>query len=334
MATVSVIMPAYNVAPYVGAAIGSVLDQTFTDLELIVIDDGSTDATFEIAAACAARDPRIRLLQKPNGGISSARNHGLRAASGAFIAILDSDDLWSPDYLATQMRILEERPEIDVVTGNAWFLDDHGGPLSRAQDLPGASAFARGASAGPARPVPDPRPSPNLARILGDETAVFIMSIFRYRVYETIGGFDEGLRTNEDYDFWLRAAIAGFVFHRNDEPLGHYRRRDDSLSASELRMVRGILVVYQKLRPQLLDRPAELAILDAQVARFEGERLAAEARRALETGDFDAAGDHLAALHDRRGGTVLGVARLMARWAPGLLSKAYGMRRARLHRAG
>ena len=96
MAAVSVIMPAYNVAPYVGAAIGSVLDQTFTDLELIVIDDGSTDATFEIAAACAARDPRVRLLRKPNGGISSARNHGLRAASGAFIAILDSDDLWSP----------------------------------------------------------------------------------------------------------------------------------------------------------------------------------------------------------------------------------------------
>ena len=326
-------MPAYNVAPYVGAAIGSVLDQTFTDLELIVIDDGSTDATFEIAVACTAGDPRVRLLRKPNGGISSARNHGLRAASGAFIAVLDSDDLWSPEYLATQMRILEERPEIDIVTGNAWFLYDHGSPVSRAQDSPGASADLTG-SAGPARPVPDPRPAPNLAQILADETAVFIMSIFRYRVYQTIGGFDEELRTNEDYDFWLRAAIAGFVFHRNDEPLGHYRRRDDSLSASELRMVRGILVVYQKLRPQLLDRPAELAILDAQVARFESERLAAEARRALATGDFDAAGHHLAALHDRRGGTVLGVARLMARWAPGLLSKAYGMRRARLRRAG
>ena len=222
------------------------------------------------------------------------------------------------------MRILEERPEIDIVTGNAWFLYDHDGSPSRAQHSRSASA----------RPVPDPRPAPDLAQILADETAVFIMSVFRYRVYETIGGFDEALRTNEDYDFWLRAAVAGFLFHRNDEPLGHYRRRDDSLSASELRMVRGILVVYQKLRPQLLDRPAELAILDAQVARFESERLAAEARRALETGDFDAAGDHLAALHDRRGGTVLGVARLMARWAPGLLSKAYGMRRARLRRAG
>lgn len=311
MAAVSVIMPAYNVAPYIGAAIGSVLDQTFTDLELLVIDDGSTDATLDIATACAARDPRIRLLRKPNGGISSARNHGLRAASAPVIALLDSDDVWAPAYLATQMRIFEQRPEIDIVTGNAWFL---GGRLSGQ----------------PARPVPDSRPALDLRQLLADETAVFIMSIFLRRVYEAIGGFDEALQTNEDYDFWLRAAAAGFRFYRNDEPLGQYRRRSDSLSANELRMLRGILRVYQKTRPHLLDRPAELAVLDSQVARFEGERLAAEARHSIETGDFAAAEEHLAALHDRRGGAVLGVARIMARWTPGLLSKAYEIRCARL----
>ena len=331
MPAVSVIMPAYNVAPYVGAAIESVLDQTFTDLELLFVDDGSTDATFEIAAGCAARDSRVCLLRKPNGGISSARNHGLRAASSAVIAVLDSDDLWAPAYLETQMRILERRREIDIVTGNAWFLDARSGPPSLAQDSP--------FGARPARPVPDSRPAPDLCQILADETAVFIMSLFRYRVYETIGAFDESLQTNEDYDFWLRAAAAGFLFYRNDEPLGYYRQRDDSLSASELRMVRGILRVYQKLRPQLIDRPADLAILDSQVARFESERLACEARQAIETGDVAAAADALAALHRRRGGVVLGVAHLMARWAPGLLSKAYGIRRARLgaarhHEAG
>jgi glycosyltransferase involved in cell wall biosynthesis len=330
MATVSVVMPAYNVAPYLGAAIESVLDQTFTDLELFVVDDGSTDATPDIAAAWAGRDPRVRVLQKPNGGISSARNHALRAASGAVIAILDSDDMWSPTFLATQMRIFDRQPEIDIVTGNAWLLYGQGGPPSPAQ-VPHAPRSAR--------PVPDSRPAPDLTQILTDETAVFIMSIVRYRVYQTIGGFDESLRTNEDYDFWLRAAAAGFRFYRNDEPLGYYRQRDDSLSASELRMVRGILRVYQKLRPQLIERPADLAILDSQVARFESERLAGEARQAIETGDLPAAADALAALHRRRGGVVLGVAHLMARWAPGLLSKAYGIRRARLgaarhHEAG
>ena len=97
------------------------------------------------------------MLHKPNGGISSARNCGLRVATGAVIALLDSDDLWSPAYLATQMRIVERRPEIDVVTGNAWFL---GGPLTGR----------------PARPVPDPRPAPDLSRIIADETARAIVA--------------------------------------------------------------------------------------------------------------------------------------------------------------
>ena len=118
-----------------------------------------------------------------------------------------------------------------------------------------------------------------------DETAVFIMSVFRRRVYEKIGGFDESFRSNEDYDFWIRAAVAGFRFVRNDKPAGYYRRRDDSLSADELRMLKGILRVYAKTRATILDRPAELAILDAQIERFETELVAAEARHALETGD-------------------------------------------------
>lgn len=311
MPAVSVIMPAYNVAPYIGEAIESVLAQTFADFELIVIDDGATDASAEIAAAFGARDPRVRVVRQANAGISAARNHGLRVAAGEVMAILDSDDAWDPGYLQAQMAVLAERPEVDIVTGNAWFL--------------GSRLSGR-----PARPWPDGRPTPTLASILADETAVFIMSIFRRRVYQTVGPFDEGLRTNEDYDFWLRAACAGFVFHRNDRPLGYYRRRDDSLSASDLRMLPGILEVYRKLRPHLLDRPAELSILDAQIARFEVERVAAEARGAIETGDFDAARRHLAALHDRRGGALFGIASLMARWTPSVLSTLYTVHRARL----
>ena len=95
-------------------------------------------------------------------------------------------------------------------------------------------------------------------------------------------------------------------------------------------MLRGILHVFRKLRPQLLERPDELAILDAQIARFETEQVAAEARGAIEAGDFAAARRHLATLHGRRGGAILGVARLMARWTPALLSTVYNVRRARL----
>ena len=311
MPAVSVIMAAYNVAPYIGEAIESALAQTFTDFELIVANDGSADATGTIADRYGARDDRVRVVHQTNGGISSARNHGLRIAGGDVFAILDSDDVWEPGYLAAQMAILHERPDVDVVTGNAWFLGS---------SLDGQLA----------RPCPDPRPQPSLTEILADETAIFIMSVFRRRVFERIGPFDETLRTNEDYDYWLRAAFAGVVFHRNDQPLGFYRRRDDSLSASELRMLPGILEVFRKLRPRLVDRPAELAILDRQMTRFETERVAAEARLAIETGDFATASHLLVTLHARRGGGFLRIAALMARWTPTLLSTLYNVRRARL----
>ncbi len=310
MPAVSVIMPAYNVAPYIAEAIESVLAQTFDDLELLIVDDGATDGSGAIAHTYAGRDPRVRVIHQDNAGISAARNHALRLARGATFAILDSDDAWDPRYLEAQMAMLEARPDVDIVTGNARFL--------------GSRLDGR-----PARPWPDPRPSPTLAVMLADETAIFIMSVFRRRVYDAIGGFDETMRTNEDYDFWLRAACAGFVFARNDRPLGRYRRRDDSLSASEQRMLPGILAVYRKIRPAVADRP-ELAIVDAQITRFETECLAAEARGAIETGDFASASHHLAALHRRRGGASLKVATLMARWTPTFFLSLYSVRRAHL----
>jgi glycosyltransferase involved in cell wall biosynthesis len=311
MPTVSVITPAYNVAAYLGEAIESVLAQTFGDFELIVVDDGSTDTTFQLATEYARTDSRIRLVRQENRGISSARNYALRMATGSFLAILDGDDVWLPTYLERQLAILTSEPDCDIVTGNAWFL---GGPHDGQ----------------PARPTPDRRVEPTLSRMLEDETAVFIMCVFRRRVYEVIGGFDESMRTNEDYDFWIRAAIAGFRFRRNDEPLGRYRRRDDSLSAGELRMLRGIIRVLRKTRPAIEDRPMELSILDRQCVRFETERLAAEARAAIEECDFRAAGEHLDALHRRRGGLALRLAGMMARWTPGVLSAAYHLRRAHI----
>ncbi len=311
MPAVSVIMPAYNVAPYIGEAIRSVLAQTFTDLELLVVDDGATDGSAAIAEAWAARDSRVRVVRQANAGISAARNHGLRLSRGRYLAILDSDDGWDPQFLEAQLAILDARPDVDIVSGNACFL--------------GSSLDGR-----PARPWPDVRPMPTLAEMLRDETAIFIMSVFRRRVYDAIGGFDEALRTNEDYDFWLRAACAGFTFQRNDRPLGFYRRRDDSLSASELRMLPGILEVYRKIHPAFADRPHELAIVDAQIARFETECMAADARGAIETGDFASASRHLAALHRHRGGAALRVASLMSRWTPTIFSGLYGVRRVRL----
>jgi glycosyltransferase involved in cell wall biosynthesis len=306
MPTVSVIMPVFNVEQYVEAALESVLAQTWRDIEVLVVNDGSTDGTVRRVQRYV-HDPRVRVLHKPNGGISSARNAALRAVSGELIALLDGDDAWDPEFLESQVSLLDAHPEVDVITANARNLGgDHDGQ--------------------PARPWPDPRAHPDLLGMIADEQAVFIMCLFRRRVYERIGEFDESLRTNEDYDYWLRAAMAGFRFYRNPRPLGSYRRRSDSLSSSAVNMLQGILRVFEKHRPALIDRPLERAALDSQVTRFEGEKLHALARRAIAAGDMRSAEQLLAALSRRRRSASVTVAHLMARWTPGLLARAFQFR--------
>jgi glycosyltransferase involved in cell wall biosynthesis len=311
---VSVIMPAYNAAEYIETAIASALKQTFTDLELIVVDDGSSDRTAAIVEAAAARDPRVRLVRQANGGVSQARNAALRIAGGRYFALLDSDDLWSPFFLQAQVDILETRPDVAIVTANAVFL---GGPRHGQ----------------PVRPCPDSRPDPTPASIIADETSVFIMCVFRRAVYEAIGGFDEAKRTNEDYDYWLRAASAGFRFLRNDMPLAQYRSHSASLSANESRMLRGILVVLKAHRGRVSAESTEAVVLERQISRFESELLASEARDALETGDYRSAARHLDALGVGSPPPALRLARAMARWTPGLLARLYRARRAHLARA-
>ena len=314
MPLVSIVMPAYNAARYIEAALDSVLNQTLDDLEILVVDDGSIDDTAALAERAAIRDSRVRVMRQANGGASAARNTAMRAARGQYFALLDSDDVWQPDFLRAQIAILESRPEIAIVTTNGFHL---GGP----------------GDGQPVHPYPDPRPAPMWATIIADETAVFIMSVFRRAVYDTIGGFDESKATNEDYDYWLRAAYAGFQFVRNDTPLAQYRWHADSLSANERRMLRGILVVLEEHRPRVARCPEERVLLERQMDRFRERLLAAEARTALEGGDYRSAARHLDALSAYRADMRLSAARVMARWTPGLLARLYRARRAHLARA-
>lgn len=306
---VSVIMPAYNVAEFIGIAIDSVLAQTFSDLELIVVDDGSTDETASIVQQRQAADGRglVHLIRQSNQGLAAARNAALAVAKGECFALLDSDDLWEPSFLASQMSVLDRDAGVAIVTGNARYI---GGPEHGA----------------PVRPHPDPRPDPNLRTILGDERAVFIMSVFRRSVFDRIGGFKPKFRTNEDYDFWLRAASAGFRFVRNSAPLAGYRIRAESLSADEVRMLRGILAVYADARPMLPVGSIERSTLDRQVRRFQAELFAALARSGarpepvLRHGEFVSA---LFAMRDRK----TRVAAALARYSPQMFHHVRTVRR-------
>src|SRR5262245_8428201 len=118
-------MPAYNAEAYLGRAAQSVLRQSFADLELLIVDDGSSDRTVEIASGIADGDSRVRVLQQVNAGPGPARNTGFRAAAGRLLAFLDSDDEWDATFLAEHVAILDARPSIDVLIGNA---RNRGGP--------------------------------------------------------------------------------------------------------------------------------------------------------------------------------------------------------------
>ena len=115
---VSVILPTYNRVRYVGEAIESALRQSYRNLEVICIDDGSKDDTPAVVAELADHDPRLRYIRQANGGVSAARNHGLRLARGEWIAFLDSDDIWRPWKLEVQMALLAARPEVGMTWTN------------------------------------------------------------------------------------------------------------------------------------------------------------------------------------------------------------------------
>ena len=307
MPTVSVIMPAYNARPYLADAAHSVLRQTYRDLELIVVDDGSTDGTGGVAETIKLDEPRrVVVISQPNRGPAAARNAGLKAARGEFIALLDSDDIWEPPFLERQLAILDAQPDVDLVTGNGWSL---GGP--RHGTL--------------VHPHPDPRPPVTLATLITDEEAVFVMTVFRRRVFESIGGFDETPGTSEDFDYWLRAALAGFRFARNDEPLAWYRRRDGSFSSDEVGVLQRAHRVCEKTRPILAGKP-EGRLLEEKMAYYEAEIDLARARQALRSRDVAAIATAVTALHKRRPSFRTAIAALLARHAAPVLSTLYQLR--------
>jgi glycosyltransferase involved in cell wall biosynthesis len=305
MPTVSVITPAYNAAAYLTASVESVLRQTLADLELLIVDDGSTDATVALARQLAAADPRVRVLTQPNAGPGPARNTGIRHATGRYFAFIDSDDEWDRTFLAEQVEILEARPDVDVLIANA---RNRGGERDRQPTRPVQGAVGERIS---------------LGDMLADESALFIMTVFRREVIDKVGGFDPALLTNEEYDLWIRAALAGLSFARNPTPLGWYTCRPGSLSSQDARMHSGILRVLAKTRPRLAPGSKELAILDSKAGEFAAELAAIEARRALRDRDYRTAADRLAELAARRPGLATRAAALLVAWAPPIGGAAY-----------
>ena len=233
---VSVVVPTYNCAPYLARALHSVLDQTYPNLECIVIDDGSTDDTPQILEAFGSR---IHAIKQANAGASAARNAGIEAARGAYIAFLDADDYWLPTKIANQLEVFRKHPGLVLVSCD----------------------FTWATSAEPATPAPPPydvgpvRVFSTLTQLLRNPYLGTPTVVVDSRAAKQVGGFDTNLPVGEDVDFYFRLC-AGRMYARLDQPLAVFQRRPGSLT-THIRGYSDNLEVLDRAERLLSDPTAE-----------------------------------------------------------------------------
>lgn len=248
--SVSVIVATYNRAELLPRAVDSVLAQTYTDWELLIIDDGSSDGTFEVAEAYQQRDRRIRLVQAGHRGLAGARNVGLQHAQGRYVAFLDDDDVFLKEKLMRQSTVLDRRPELGFVYSLVQHRDDRGRVFDVPKD-PGATFLD-----------------------LFEGRAPYVHGVLARRdVIDQVGRFREHLPCIEDYDLWLRmAAVAPFDFTRDMVAICH--RHAGNMSRDIRRMTEVSLEVLTSVtRWRQLGVPADayrrrLGLLHYELARM------------------------------------------------------------------
>src|ERR1043165_833378 len=229
---VSVIIPAYNAGKYIAESIQSVIAQTYTDWELIVVDDGSTDDTASVVQAFVRRESRVKYFFQENGRLGKARNTGIRNSQGNLIAFLDSDDLWIESKLELQMRALREH-NADLVYCNAYVFTDED-PLDETKTLQSSMGTFSGQAFFDSLVVQNQIP---VLTVLVKKTAL-----------ESAGLFEEAKPYHgcEDYDLWLKLAKAGFVFHGMPAVLARYRRHAAAMTAVQSNIFKPALLTIQR----------------------------------------------------------------------------------------
>jgi glycosyltransferase involved in cell wall biosynthesis len=253
----SVVMPAYNAAATVDAAITSVCRQTRSDWELVVVDDGSADDTYARAAA-RAEDARIRVVRQANAGLPAARNRGIREARGRYVSFLDSDDLLAPEYLDRMTGALEADPTAGLAYTDAWVLDDATRRIRRVTAMELAHP--------PSPPPTDPQAF--LLRLLR-ANFVFVAATVRRSTLDQVGLFREELTALEDYELWLRISAAGWRAASVPGPLALYRRSAGQMSADRHRMLRNEAAVFHIAAAHPGSSPDSRALAEARARAAE-----------------------------------------------------------------
>ncbi|GAA6621809.1 glycosyltransferase family 2 protein [Scytonema sp. NUACC26] len=224
MPKVTVVIPAYNAMAFLPETLDSVLNQTFTDFEVLIVNDGSTDKIVEWASQVT--DPRVKLITQENQRVSVARNTGINNSQGEYIAFLDADDLWEPTKLEKQVRCLDENPEVGMVYTWTLLVDKDNNSIGRvyASDVEGKA----------------------WAEILEkDMISSGSSTMVRRSCFDTVGLFDRTLAYAPDLDMWVRIAFH-YPIAVVKEPLLRYRQLPNSFSRNNQKMVQDLRQVIEK----------------------------------------------------------------------------------------
>ncbi|MEP0885306.1 glycosyltransferase family 2 protein [Trichocoleus sp. ST-U3] len=224
MPKVSVVIPAYNAMAYLPETVDSVLRQSFTDFEVLIINDGSSDHILEWASQVT--DPRVKLISQENQGLPGARNTGIAHAQGEYIAFLDADDLWEPEKLEKQVGCFEDKPTVGVVYTWTVLVDEQGNPIGR--------TFASNAEGDVWQQLLE-------TDVISSGSSAMVRSC----CFETVGVFDRSLTSAEDLDMWLRIATH-YPFAVVKEPLTLYRQHSNSMSKNRQKMIQNLRTVIEK----------------------------------------------------------------------------------------
>lgn len=268
---VSVIIPAYNAAGFIGETLTSVFSQTYSNYEVIVVNDGSPDAE-QLEKVLAPFRDRLTYLEQENKGPSAARNNAIGKARGEFVAFLDSDDSWLPDYLEEQIKLIRSEPGFDMVYSDALLFGD--------SSLSGRSFMECAPSTGPV----------TFESLLLYQTSVITSgTVVRRQAVIDAGLFDERFIRCEDFDLWIRLAHRGARIGFQEQVLARHRTHDASLAANEIAMIESQVEVLKKAKQTLALSEAEHKLIDRQLencaAQIERER----GKQYLANRDYDRA---------------------------------------------
>ena len=219
-------MSVYNGRPFLETAVESVLDQTFTDFEFIIIDDGSTDGSSEILRRHAAQDDRIRLFDQENIGITPSINRGLRKTRGEYIARMDADDVSLPARFEKQVAYLENHPDCVALGGQVRLIDKNGRPVRNANSPPYSDDEGR------MKGLWEDHELIEKDLLEGEWPIQQSASMLRRDAVEQIGGYDERFATNQDHDLFLKLAEVGRLANLQ-ETVVKYRRHPEQVTADQ-----------------------------------------------------------------------------------------------------